>query len=144
MATSSQTEELPITLRLTSQAKQRLAERAGASGTDLAGDVSFIVEQASQAPLSLAEISGPIYQRFLESGMTDEELGDLLWILAKLAWQDGIDPEEALRAANRKFMTHFAVMEQIAAERNWESFKGRALPELQSAWAEAKRRTGHQ
>ncbi|HEY8746634.1 MAG TPA: hypothetical protein VIM11_01585 [Tepidisphaeraceae bacterium] len=78
MATSSQTEELPITLRLTSQAKQRLAERAGASGTDLAGYVSFIVEQASQAPLSLAEISGPIYQRFLESGMTDEELGDLL------------------------------------------------------------------
>ena len=38
-----------------------------------------------------------------------EELGDLLWILAKLAWQDGIDPEEALRAANRKFTARFEV-----------------------------------
>jgi tetrapyrrole methylase family protein / MazG family protein len=72
-----------------------------------------------------------------------EELGDLLWILAKLAWQDGIDPEEALRAANRKFAVRFGVLEQVAAERNWESLEGRPLAELQSAWTEAKRRTGH-
>jgi tetrapyrrole methylase family protein/MazG family protein len=72
-----------------------------------------------------------------------EELGDLLWILAKLAWQDGIDPEEALRAANRKFTSRFAVLEQIAAERNWPSLSDQPLVELQSAWTEAKRRTGH-
>jgi len=71
-----------------------------------------------------------------------EELGDLLWILAKLAWQDGLDPEEALRAANRKFATRFGVMEQIAAERQWPGLLGQPLAELQSAWAEAKRRTG--
>ena len=70
-----------------------------------------------------------------------EELGDLLWILAKLALEDGFDPEEALRAANRKFMTRFAVLEQIAAERNWPSLAGRSQLELQSAWTEAKLRT---
>ncbi|MCA1644972.1 MAG: nucleoside triphosphate pyrophosphohydrolase, partial [Chloroflexi bacterium] len=48
-----------------------------------------------------------------------EELGDLLYILAKLAWQDGIDPEEALRTANRKFTERFATLEQIAAEHGW-------------------------
>jgi len=69
-----------------------------------------------------------------------EELGDLLWILAKLAWQDGIDPEEALRAANRKFTLRFSVLEQIAAERQWPSLTGQPLAELLSAWAEAKRR----
>ena len=69
-----------------------------------------------------------------------EELGDLLYILAKLAWQDGIDAEEALRVANRKFTQRFAALEQIAGERGWESLKGRSLPELESAWAEAKRR----
>jgi hypothetical protein len=78
MAAPSQPEELAITLRLTPQAKECLAKRASANGTDLAGYVSTIVEQASQAPLSLEEISGPIYQRFVESGMTDDELGDLL------------------------------------------------------------------
>jgi tetrapyrrole methylase family protein / MazG family protein len=72
-----------------------------------------------------------------------EELGDLLWILAKLAWQDGLDPEETLRAANRKFTVRFAVLEQIAAERSWPSLLGQPLSNLQSAWAEAKLRTGH-
>jgi tetrapyrrole methylase family protein/MazG family protein len=70
-----------------------------------------------------------------------EELGDVLWILAKLAWDDGFDPEEALRAANRKFAMRFAAMEQIAAERNWPSLAGQPIAELQSAWTEAKRRT---
>jgi tetrapyrrole methylase family protein/MazG family protein len=70
-----------------------------------------------------------------------EELGDLLWIIAKLASQDGLDPEEALRAANRKFAARFAVMEQIAQERGWESFKSRPLADLEDAWTEAKRRT---
>jgi MazG family protein len=70
-----------------------------------------------------------------------EELGDLLYILAKLAWQDGIDPEEALRAANRKFAERFAVVEQIARERGWPNLTDRPLAELESAWSEAKRRT---
>lgn len=69
-----------------------------------------------------------------------EELGDLLYILAKLAWQDGVDPEEALRSANRKFADRFAILEQIAAERGWPSLKERPLAELESAWSEAKRR----
>ena len=70
-----------------------------------------------------------------------EEVGDLLWILAKLAWQEGVDPEEALRAANRKFITRFAAMEQIGRERGWPSLAARPFPELQAAWQEAKRRT---
>jgi tetrapyrrole methylase family protein / MazG family protein len=70
-----------------------------------------------------------------------EELGDLLYILAKLAWQDGIDPEEALRAANRKFATRFGVLEQIARERGWPGLAGQPLAELEAAWSEAKRRT---
>jgi MazG family protein len=69
-----------------------------------------------------------------------EELGDLLYILAKLAWQDGVDPEEALRAANRKFAERFGVLEQIAAERGWPALTERPLADLESAWAEAKRR----
>jgi tetrapyrrole methylase family protein/MazG family protein len=69
-----------------------------------------------------------------------EELGDLLYVLAKLASQDGIDPEEALRAANRKFTTRFAALEDIARERGWETLRNRPLEDLESAWAEAKRR----
>jgi|SRR5579859_505521 len=70
-----------------------------------------------------------------------EELGDLLWILAKLASQEGVDPEEALRAANRKFAARFATLEQIAAERGWPELSGHSIGELLSIWTEAKQRT---
>src|SRR5437763_6298462 len=73
-----------------------------------------------------------------------EELGDLLWIIAKLALDDGIDPEEALRAANGKFATRFSELEHIARERGWDTLKDRPLEELLSAWAEAKLRTRRQ
>jgi tetrapyrrole methylase family protein/MazG family protein len=69
-----------------------------------------------------------------------EELGDLLYVLAKLASQDGVDPEEALRAANRKFTERFAALEAIARERGWISLADQPLPELEAAWSEAKRR----
>jgi tetrapyrrole methylase family protein/MazG family protein len=70
-----------------------------------------------------------------------EELGDLLWILSKLALQDGIDADEALRAANRKFISRFAVLEQVAREHAWTTFEGHSREELLSAWQEAKKRT---
>jgi tetrapyrrole methylase family protein/MazG family protein len=69
-----------------------------------------------------------------------EEVGDLLYILAKLAWQEGVDPEEALRAANRKFTSRFKALEAIARERGWPSLQDRPLSDLESAWSEAKRR----
>jgi len=70
-----------------------------------------------------------------------EELGDLLWILSKLALQDGIDADEALRAANRKFISRFATLEQVAREYGWTTFEGHSREELLSAWQEAKKRT---
>jgi hypothetical protein len=78
MATPAQTIELALTLRLSAQARQKLQERAAASGTDVAGYVSTIVEHNTQKPLSLEEISGPVYRRFLESGLTDEQLSEEL------------------------------------------------------------------
>jgi len=74
----SRTIDFPLTLHLSEQAAEKLAARAAAGGSDMAGYVSTLVEQSTQSPLSLQEISGPIYERFLESGMTDDELGDLL------------------------------------------------------------------
>jgi len=69
-----------------------------------------------------------------------EELGDLLYILAKLAWQEGVDPEESLRAANAKFSERFKAMEAIAQERHWSTLTDRPLADLESAWQEAKAR----
>ncbi len=68
-----------------------------------------------------------------------EELGDLLWMLANLAMRDGIDAEEAVRAASRKFALRFRELERIGRERGWTSVRDRPTGELLEAWAEAKR-----
>jgi hypothetical protein len=78
MSKSSQTVEVPVTLRLSEHAKEEIVERAAASGTDFANYVSVIVEQVTRKPRSLEEISGDIYTRFVESGMTDDQLGEAL------------------------------------------------------------------
>jgi tetrapyrrole methylase family protein/MazG family protein len=109
-----------------------LARKAGKAGFDWPtrqGTLDKVREELAEllAATSLAE--------------RREELGDLLYILAKLAGQEGVDPEEALRAANRKFATRFAALEQIARERGWANLSARPLADLESAWSEAKRRT---
>lgn len=68
----------------------------------------------------------------------EEELGDVLFVVANLARHAGVDSGRALRRANAKFERRFRRMEAIAAER------GRGLAELSLAdqdllWDEAKR-----
>jgi hypothetical protein len=40
--------------------------------------VSRLLTTFAEPPISLEQISGPVYSNFLASGMTDDELGDLL------------------------------------------------------------------
>ena len=47
-----------------------------------------------------------------------EELGDLLFSVAQLARHLELDPEEALRAANKKFLKRFYQMEDLMREKN--------------------------
>jgi hypothetical protein len=70
--------EIPVTLRLSKVAQAKLIERAAATGRSLAEYISTLVESVMESPRTLAEISGPVYQRFLDSGTTDEELSEEL------------------------------------------------------------------
>lgn len=67
-----------LEIPLTPEARARLEQRAAASGQDLSSYVAKLVNHFAEPPTPLEELSGPIYQRFLDSGMTDDELGDLL------------------------------------------------------------------
>lgn len=67
------------------------------------------------------------------------ELGDVLFAMANLARWLGVDPEEALRLANRRWLDRYAAVESLAAER------GLILAELDAAakdalWNEVKMR----
>lgn len=66
-----------------------------------------------------------------------EEMGDVLFIVAKIARFHKLDAEEALRHANRKFRRRFQIMEEIAREQGHDltSF---SKPEWKALWQRAK------
>lgn len=72
-----------------------------------------------------------------ERAAIEEEIGDLLFVLANVARQADIDPEEALQAANRKFLSRFAYVERRLREEGLEP-----APEhrdrMETLWEEAK------
>jgi MazG family protein len=66
-----------------------------------------------------------------------EELGDLLFVLANLARHRGLDPEEALRQANRKFTRRFQFIEATLAAAGRRPDQA-DLAEMDALWERAK------
>jgi uncharacterized protein YabN with tetrapyrrole methylase and pyrophosphatase domain len=68
-----------------------------------------------------------------------EEVGDLLFVAVNVARLAGVDPESALKAANRKFRRRFRFIEdglRALGRKPAES----TLEEMDRLWDEAKRR----
>jgi MazG family protein len=77
----------------------------------------------------------------MQSGNIDameDELGDLLFVLANLARQLKIDPAKALRRANAKFELRFRAIEEAAGSR--ENLHAMELDEMEELWQQAKLR----
>jgi hypothetical protein len=69
---------MTLSISISEEAEARLKLRAAACGQDIESYVANLVTHFADAPVPLEQLSGPIYQNFLSSGMTDDELGDLL------------------------------------------------------------------
>jgi len=76
--TRPDTVELPLVLHVSKEAQAKLAQRAADQGADLADYVSQVVEQAARGNISLEGLSGAVYQRFLDSGVSDDGLSEEL------------------------------------------------------------------
>lgn len=68
----------------------------------------------------------------------EDELGDLLFVCANLARRMDVDPEMALKRANKKFETRFRAMEQLARDRG-QVFADLSLGEQEALWQDVKR-----
>ena len=73
----------------------------------------------------------------LDHARAEEEMGDLLFTVAHLSRQLGIEPETALRKANDKFTKRFTTME-TAVEASGRKMADMRLDELEVEWQRAK------
>lgn len=74
-----------------------------------------------------------------DSRQIEEEFGDVLFSVVNLARHLGIDPEQALSMANRKFERRFREMEHEIREAG-NTPREMSLAELEQEWRAAKRR----
>ena len=66
-----------------------------------------------------------------------EEVGDLLFVVVNLARKAGVDPESALKGANRKFRRRFRHVEERLREEGRSPAES-SLGEMDALWNEAK------
>ena len=98
---------------------QRRAARTGFDWPDISGPKAKIIEELDEI-----EAAPP--------SELEEEVGDLLFALANFARHLKVDPEEALRKANRKFEARFRAIEQAPG------FTSMTLEQQEALWVALK------
>ncbi len=73
----------------------------------------------------------------------ESEIGDLLFSVAQLARHCGFEPEQTLRAANRKFLTRYEAMHRICANKK-TPFETLNLAQKEALWVEVKKQLANQ
>ncbi|HKP80191.1 MAG TPA: nucleoside triphosphate pyrophosphohydrolase [Phenylobacterium sp.] len=104
-----------------------------------AAGVGFVWPTVQDVILKLHEEVGEMLAE-IEAGDLDkarDEIGDVLFVVANLARTLDVDPEDAVRATNAKFVRRFAHVERRLAERGRTPDQS-DLAEMDALWDEAK------
>ena len=117
---------LPALLR--AMKLQKRAARVGFDWPETAQVLDKIVEEAAE----LTEAAADLPQDKIE-----EEMGDLLFVMANLARHLKVDPEQALRRANAKFVRRFSRIEALLSETGRRP-EHSTLAEMDALWDRAK------
>jgi len=104
-----------------------------------AATVGFVWPTVQDVVTKLHEEVGELIEE-VEAGDLEKarhELGDVLFVVANLARTLDIDPEDAIRYTNAKFVRRFQYVEQRLAERG-KSADQSDLAEMDALWEEVK------
>ena len=100
--------------------------------------VPAVLEKLEEEVAELREATGALTPR---QDRVAEEVGDLLFAAVNVARLLGVDPESALKAANRKFRSRFAFIERELT-RAGRMPADATLEEMEALWAQAKKEEG--
>jgi len=107
---------------------QEYQKRAAKIGFDY-DNVQKVLAKLTEELQELQEATTPEHRR--------EEMGDVLFMVARVARELNIDAEEALRFANRKFRQRFQAMEHITRQEG-RTFSSYTLDEWLKLWKRVK------
>jgi MazG family protein len=128
--TASLLDDVPVSLPALTRAV-KLSRRAAAVGF-VWPDISHVIDKLDE---EFAELKAEIAAGDLEKAR--QEMGDVLFVVANLARTLEVDPEDALRFTNAKFVRRFQYIEQVLAERGKTPDQS-DLAEMDVLWDEAK------
>ena len=114
----------------------RVTEKAAALGFDWERVDDVVAKLEEEVAELAAELRGERSEA--ADARVREELGDVLFVMANLARQLGVDPEAALQTANDKFARRFGGMERLAELRS-VTLRALDLAQLDALWEEVKR-----
>lgn len=130
---SSLLDGVPSTMPALLEAYQltRRAANIGFDWENVEGLLEKLREEAAELRHALASRDTSTAQR------VEEEMGDLLFVAVNLARFLGLDPEVALKKANRKFVARFQEMERQMRHRGRRLAEARR-EEMERLWEESK------
>jgi ATP diphosphatase len=108
---------------------EKLQRRASSVGFDW-NNADLVVDKIAEEAREVAEAR--------TQAEREEEVGDLLFVVANLARHLKVDPEAALRAANAKFTRRFKHIER-ELQRRGVAPGDASLQEMEELWQDAKR-----
>jgi ATP diphosphatase len=144
-ATESILDEIPRSLPAALEADQltRRAARIGFDWDTVEGIFDKIEEEKREIISALADQKLPVGARHVVPASeplharVEEEAGDLLFAAVNVARFLGVEPEIALKNANRKFRARFIAME-AAAQREGHRLADLPRPRMEELWNESK------
>ncbi len=109
----------------------KLQKRAARVGFDWP-DASHVLDKITEEAAELTEAA-----ETLPHDKVEEEMGDLLFVMANLSRHMGVDPEAAIRRANAKFTRRFEAIEAALAK-DGRRPEDSDLKEMDALWDAAK------
>lgn len=110
---------------------QTRAANVGYDWPDIQGPIEKLEEEFEEVKHAIAEGT---------EDQIKDEIGDLLFCAVNIARHMNVDPDTALRHANRKFIRRFQGMEALCEQEN-QIFSKLSLEEMEAYWQRVKRET---
>ncbi|MBU2916744.1 nucleoside triphosphate pyrophosphohydrolase [Psychrosphaera sp. F3M07] len=136
-------DDIPMAIPAISRAYkiQKRASSVGFDWPDVHGAFDKVSEEIEEVKAELAlNIDNASLKDSDNIDAIADELGDLYFALTNVTRHLGLNPEQVIKSANKKFEKRFRQVEQIASENNAE-ISNTSLDQLDTWWEQAKSNT---